>query len=107
MSEVRVVPDVTEAIAESVGYYADEVERWRNIFLGVLGHDLRSPLTAIVGWTDLFEEQTLVPLAIRLPVGSANRGDPQSSQYSATYSSFAAASTSGAWAAFRPAHPPV
>ncbi|MFC3816940.1 two-component sensor histidine kinase, partial [Lysobacter sp. GCM10012299] len=39
---------IDEAIAESVSHYADEVERWRNIFLGVLGHDLRSPLSAIV-----------------------------------------------------------
>jgi signal transduction histidine kinase len=39
---------IDEAIAESVSHYANEVERWRNIFLGVLGHDLRNPLTAIV-----------------------------------------------------------
>lgn len=39
---------IDEALAESVSYYADEVKRWRNIFLGVLGHDLRSPLSAIV-----------------------------------------------------------
>jgi signal transduction histidine kinase len=28
---------IDEAIAESVSHYAEEVERWRNIFLGVLG----------------------------------------------------------------------
>ena len=39
---------IDEAIAESVSHFAEEVERWRNIFLGVLGHDLRSPLGAIV-----------------------------------------------------------
>ena len=39
---------IDQAIAESVHHYSDEVERWRNIFLGVLGHDLRSPLTAIM-----------------------------------------------------------
>jgi signal transduction histidine kinase len=39
---------IDEAITESVRHYADEVERWRNLFLGVLGHDLRSPLTAIL-----------------------------------------------------------
>jgi signal transduction histidine kinase len=39
---------IDEAIAESVCYYAEEVERWRNIFLGVLSHDLRSPLGAIM-----------------------------------------------------------
>jgi signal transduction histidine kinase len=44
---------IDEAIAESVRHYADEVERWRNIFLGVLGHDLRSPLSAIVMTSEL------------------------------------------------------
>lgn len=39
---------IDEAIAESVKYYADEVERWRDVFLGVLGHELRNPLNAIV-----------------------------------------------------------
>ncbi|MBB6598806.1 sensor histidine kinase [Luteimonas sp. MC1825] len=39
---------IDEAIAESVSHYADEVERWRSIFLGVLGHDLRTPLTSIM-----------------------------------------------------------
>lgn len=37
-----------QAIAESVEFYSLEVERWRNIFLGVLGHDLRGPLNAIL-----------------------------------------------------------
>jgi signal transduction histidine kinase len=44
---------IDEAIAESVRHHADEVERWRNIFLGVLGHDLRSPLSAIVMTSEL------------------------------------------------------
>ncbi|MDH5830189.1 sensor histidine kinase [Luteimonas sp. M1R5S18] len=39
---------IDEAIADSVSHYASETERWRNLFLGVLGHDLRSPLTAIL-----------------------------------------------------------
>ncbi len=39
---------IDEAIAESVSHYTAEVDRWRSIFLGVLGHDLRSPLTAIM-----------------------------------------------------------
>lgn len=39
---------VDQAIAESVAHYAAEAETWRNIFLGVLGHDLRGPLTAIL-----------------------------------------------------------
>jgi signal transduction histidine kinase len=38
---------IDQAIAESVDYFATEVDRWRNIFLGVLGHDLRGPLNSI------------------------------------------------------------
>ena len=37
-----------QAIAESVEFYSLEVERWRDIFLGILGHDLRGPLNAIL-----------------------------------------------------------
>lgn len=55
---------IDEAIAESVSYYAEEVERWRNIFLGVLGHDLRSPLTAIVMTADLIARMAVdAPIA--------------------------------------------
>jgi signal transduction histidine kinase len=34
-------------VAESVQFYAEEHKRWRDIFLGVLGHDLRGPLNAL------------------------------------------------------------
>jgi signal transduction histidine kinase len=39
---------IDQAVAESVDYFAQEVERWRNVFLGVLGHELRGPLSAIL-----------------------------------------------------------
>ena len=35
-------------MAESVAFHASESERWRCIFLGVLGHDLRGPLNAML-----------------------------------------------------------
>lgn len=57
---------IDEAIAESVSHYADEVERWRNIFLGVLGHDLRSPLSAIVLTAEL-----IARMAVDAPMASA------------------------------------
>lgn len=38
---------VDQAVAESVEFFAQERERWRQIFLGVLGHDLRGPLNAV------------------------------------------------------------
>lgn len=37
-----------QAIAESVDYFTSEVDRWRAVFLGVLGHDLRGPLNAVL-----------------------------------------------------------
>ena len=57
---------IDEAIAESVRYYAEEVERWRNIFLGVLGHDLRSPLSAIV-----LTSEVIARTAVDVPMASA------------------------------------
>jgi signal transduction histidine kinase len=57
---------VDQAIAESVHYYAEEVERWRNIFLGVLGHDLRNPLNAI-----LLSSEFIAARAIDGPVAVA------------------------------------
>jgi hypothetical protein len=39
---------IDQAIAESVDYFTSEVDRWRAVFLGVLGHDLRGPLNAVL-----------------------------------------------------------
>jgi signal transduction histidine kinase len=38
---------VDQALAESVARYSDEVSRSRDTFLAILGHDLRSPLSAV------------------------------------------------------------
>lgn len=38
---------IDQAVAESVSFFSAEVGRWRSIFLGVLGHDLRGPLNAM------------------------------------------------------------
>lgn len=50
---------VDEAIAESVSYYAEEADRWRHIFLGILGHDLRNPLNAILLTSELIAQQAV------------------------------------------------
>ena len=47
---------IDQAIAESVAYHAAEAQTWRNIFLGVLGHDLRGPLTTILLTSDLMAQ---------------------------------------------------
>jgi signal transduction histidine kinase len=48
---------IDEAVAEAVSHYEDEVERWRNIFLAILGHELRSPLSAIVMTAQIIARQ--------------------------------------------------
>ena len=68
----NVIEDITrfneaidQAVAESVQFYAKERERWRDLFLGVLGHDLRGPLNAL----------TLTAEAMRMDAGG--RPDPR------------------------------
>ncbi len=39
---------VDEALAESIAFFHTQVEQARNLLLGVLGHDLRSPLQSIL-----------------------------------------------------------
>lgn len=56
---------IDEAVAESVSYYAEEVERWRDVFLGVLGHELRNPLNAIVMTSEL-----IARLAANTPIAT-------------------------------------
>lgn len=57
---------IDQAIAESVLHYSEEVDRWRNIFLGVLGHDLRSPLTAI-----MVASEVIADMAVDAPLAKA------------------------------------
>jgi signal transduction histidine kinase len=38
---------IDQALAESIVRYSERVERSRDIFLGILGHDLRTPLNAV------------------------------------------------------------
>lgn len=39
---------VDEALAESIGFFHTQVEQARTLLLGVLGHDLRSPLQSVL-----------------------------------------------------------
>jgi signal transduction histidine kinase len=45
---IRFNEAIDQALAEAVVTYATAVETARNVFLGVLGHDLRSPLGAVL-----------------------------------------------------------
>lgn len=53
---------IDQAVAESVQTYAHERERWRQIFLGILGHDLRSPLNALSLTVALMQAQASAPV---------------------------------------------
>ncbi|CAN7778542.1 sensor histidine kinase [Paraburkholderia hospita] len=44
---IRFDEAIDQAIAESIRSFSAEVERARNLFLGMLGHDMRSPLQTI------------------------------------------------------------
>jgi signal transduction histidine kinase len=45
---VRFNEAIDQALAESVAFFAAEVERARNLVLGMLGHDMRAPLQTIL-----------------------------------------------------------
>lgn len=45
---VRFNEAIDQAVAESVGHFHGQVERARNLLLGMLGHDMRSPLSTIL-----------------------------------------------------------
>lgn len=44
---------IDQAMTEGAVRYTEEVDRSRNLFLGILGHDLRNPLGAISGLAEL------------------------------------------------------
>jgi signal transduction histidine kinase len=52
---------IDQAVTESVDFYTALVDRWRNIFLGVLGHDLRAPLQSILLTADLVSQRSPTP----------------------------------------------
>jgi signal transduction histidine kinase len=45
---IRFNEAIDQAVAESVGHFHAHMERGRNLLLGMLGHDMRSPLNTIV-----------------------------------------------------------
>ena len=50
---IRFDEAIDQAISESVGDFHAQVEQSRNLFLGMLGHDMRTPLNAIVATASL------------------------------------------------------
>lgn len=48
---------VDQAVAESVAFFHAEVEHWRALLLGVVGHDLRGPLNAVLLTSEVLMHQ--------------------------------------------------
>ena len=57
---------IDQALAESIGNYSDEVARSRDTFLAILGHDLRSPLSAVANSGLFLASPGVLPLGAAL-----------------------------------------
>jgi signal transduction histidine kinase len=44
---IRFNEAIDQALTESIGFFSEQVERARNLLLGMLGHDMRNPLNTI------------------------------------------------------------
>jgi signal transduction histidine kinase len=65
---------IDQALADSIANYSDEVARSRDTFLAILGHDLRSPLSAIVNSSLYLGAPGMLPGGAALvAVGRINR----------------------------------
>ena len=58
---VRFNETIDQALAESILTYSNEAERTRDTFLAMLGHDLRSPLSAVSLASQLLMKEDLTP----------------------------------------------
>src|SRR5512144_2539474 len=43
---IRFNEAIDQALVESISFFSEQVDRARNLLLGMLGHDMRSPLQA-------------------------------------------------------------
>ncbi|MBR1193885.1 sensor histidine kinase [Bradyrhizobium sp. AUGA SZCCT0240] len=71
---------IDQAVTESVAHYTKTINNSRNLFLGVLGHDLRNPLGAVSMGAEWIErsgttspKQAKVVLGIRTAAGRATQ----------------------------------
>ena len=55
---IRFNEAIDQALAESTAAYAEQVNRSRDIFLAILGHDLRAPLQAVSMSSEMLERKT-------------------------------------------------
>lgn len=57
---IRFNEAIDQALAESVGRYAQSVTTQQNLFLSILGHDLRNPLAASISGASLIMSTTYI-----------------------------------------------
>jgi signal transduction histidine kinase len=69
---------IDQELTESISYYSSKTEHSRNLFLGILGHDLRNPIGAMTMSAELIgrigslsERQRMLVLQISLSAGRA------------------------------------
>ncbi|HEY8334769.1 MAG TPA: sensor histidine kinase [Tardiphaga sp.] len=69
---------IDQELTESISYYSEKVDRSRNLFLGILGHDLRNPISAMLMSAELVarigalnERQTMLISQISVSAGRA------------------------------------
>jgi signal transduction histidine kinase len=72
---------IDQALAESVSNYSDEVARSRDTFLAILGHDLRSPLSAIANSSLYLSSPGMLPKG--RPLDAARRINVSAAKMSA------------------------
>ena len=71
---IRFNEAIDEALAESTAAYAEQVNRSRDIFLAILGHDLRAPLQAVSMSTELLERKVKLDADAQAYVQSIKNG---------------------------------
>ena len=62
---------IDQAITESVGRYTEQVDRSTNLFMGMLGHDIRNPLGTIRLSTELLTRSGQLSAKSALPIVNA------------------------------------
>ncbi|MGC6372294.1 sensor histidine kinase [Pseudomonas sp. K2I15] len=71
---IRFNEAIDEALAESTAAYAEQVNRSRDIFLAILGHDLRAPLQAVNMSTEMLLRKTTLDSTGLSLVGNIRNG---------------------------------